>query len=360
MALSFISHPADLCLSSSIGAVAFDTDHDFILVEIAVNNKKIFSQNLFPAMGKVYVDDVGVMVEAEMRVQDLAFSSVSIHAFSEDYSIAWCCSVIFCDRIIETEDLDLFLRSNFLTTSHRRRVPPEATVNIPVFLEAGEDLLYGLKIRFFSGSEIRGVSLQESAATDPASPGISQINISIPELRQEVRTLMKDPDIRIADIIVSCGERSFHIFVDNTGLDYTLFLFRNCFNSLERIFIPGATEFEYKVDSQSGFFGGVLTAYDLSQTPSFKTVTDYLSFFEFELLAQMLASHDIFSVRESPSGTSPRLFRIIASKPEIAFSTANDSLNAFSFSWQYDSSRPVIALSDLKEIFSSQFNEYFA
>lgn len=362
--------PWGIILSSAIGNINIAVTGEYVDVRLtAQGGIDILSERYFAYSGQVTVYDLAYLIEAEMRktAATVARFTLSVFTDSPDNNADSCLlQVLYCDRFTVCTDIEGFLVENFLSTLAMRRVAPHSIFPVSFFARRGESTALNIHytIRKIDNGGLLQRSVTKDAGQTATADGVVLTDIRLDDILQ--RGAMAVPisihEIELVSFVVTCGQRSLTLFVDNALEDCSVFYFRNCFNVWEGVCIPHTTTAKTEVERSTAIINGESRFYDPSAIKSYEVETAPLTSDESEWIDQLFTSAEVYRVEsgtldpEMPQVLTP----ILITDSTCEIHNSDEKTNKVKFTWRYADNRPIIRLSASPGIFTSPYSLPFS
>lgn len=366
---TILNKPTGPVLSGSLRSIEIETTAEYVRVFIGVPRYlNIYDNILYPVDGKVTLYSPNSIIEAYMRTkEDSPLCNLQLWVIEAEASeIADSCTlqVLYCDRLTNYNDAASLSSSYFLTIRRTRRVPPNFTDRVSALVSAGNtssiELYYTVRNKN-TGALFTGTILKKYE--DPQTYSDISFDISSAEILSKavVQSGVPSANLRVATISVICGQRTISYYIDPSLKAENCFMFRNMFNVLERIYLPGITTTTTKIDQQTGEVDGVITSYDRVIARHYKVNTGALSAREACTIDSLLSSDKIQKVMPLLNGEECGI-PVLITDIKCEISDDPDEPSSVEFTWQYADIRPAeLFTSSVSAIrtFSPQYNTCF-
>ncbi|MCH5218102.1 MAG: hypothetical protein J1F07_06080 [Muribaculaceae bacterium] len=144
MATRITNKPTGTILSSAIGDIIISSDASFVDVKLtATGSIVILEERYYSFRNEITLHDLSSLIEAQMRKMGDTISSFTLSVYANgSSSVSDSCTlqILYCDRLLLTYDISTLLKENFLTTLDYRRIAPDATISLFLYVTASESL----------------------------------------------------------------------------------------------------------------------------------------------------------------------------------------------------------------------------
>lgn len=372
MAHKILYTPDIIVFPSDLDNISIQVDGPYVDVLLSrstgSNSVTVFSERFYPFNGVVTLCDLASLVIEEMRAAGLSYSIFSLKAFSDSASgnaDSKSIRVVFCDRFSVAQDKFLFAREHFLTTLTYRRVAPNSTLLLSLFVQKADSLAHSIN---YVCQKPDGSSFTHSMTIYPDkmahSSDVVELNIEYAAILQDAASFSGlAPDVlKLLSFSVNCGKRAVTCFVDPLLDPADSFIFRNCFNARECVCLPVVTSAKTTVDRSTALINGFSNFYDSSTEKIYDVQAGPLTHDEADWIDQLFSSYDV--LRPVPGDGNPSepyiLTPVLITDSTCEISDSDDKPNTVKFSWRHTSSRPMVRLPYSPGIFSLQFDFRFS
>ena len=339
----------DFYLSSQFPDITMRADGP-AQVEMKIGTETFFSQTYYPdADGHFVMGDVASLVSAEMenRSLDLVRIDIVLTDCNGD-SVTKGANVLYCNCEIDTpEDGDpfymSFLPNNFLTSTAVRIVNPDFVGWLRFLLQSAETA----EVHYFvtwsadgkpvQTDELEGMEQNYAAQDDPVIIGLT---VDIPRIIASVRASLSEGKIpTIHSLQVRAGNRSAMFYTTEKPLP-DRFVFRNMFGSYDFIQLSLETVEKRKTEVSTASVGRFVQTYDRHTEQSFEATASGLDTEQAVLMADMLASSQVFK--------SEHQILITDASPELKIRSTD--LNQIKFTYRYSAVTPSLRIDESGKI----------
>lgn len=335
----------DLCPSSAIDRLEFETDSDRILLSLLCGSDEFYRSTLYAYDGSVTVERMDQVIGDYLLARSLHRADITVRAIPPEMPSAMALmdiDVIYCSYTLP-EGFDL--SAAFWSLLQIQRVPHSA--RLPVYGDMNDSEV-SFRVSGFKSDgtpdscELAGYSSEDMVWVD--IPAISKL-------------AARDHGIsKVTSVSLFCGDvvKSF-LLIDMPS--FLEFRFRNCFNCPETVYVSGVSEMVTDVSRDQAVCNGRTMQYNHQVSRSYKHTTDPLTRLEAAALSQLVEARETYVRIDLVD------YPVIVTDHELKVSNDDSSLNHVKFTWRFADSRPRLfgsTLTPLLEsygIFTDQFTE---
>lgn len=308
--------------TSQINDVGINTMDSALIVSMSVDGSVFYESRLYAYDGKVTIYDVGDIIESYFRKSGLCRAVVTFKAkcvSSADYD-TMSVDFLYCSRIFPN---DFTFEGRFFNSQRVRRVPHDAAFRVYGDFPAGSAIMLNV-----AGLDSDG-NPDSSFTSFSSQSGYFDVNVKAwSEMVCQSTSLAA-----VSMMSLRCGNAEMTLFIQDSP-DLIHFVFRNCFNVPEPVWLGGVSVLKPSVDSETAVCNGKLMQYDRSVTHSYQHTSGPLSRLEAAALIQLLESEQVWVVVDGVS------YDVIISDHSTEVSSDDDTMNVLKFTWQFADSRP--------------------
>lgn len=374
MANRILYNPPDIILSSSIGEIDINADGDYIDVTLtAPGGVVILSERYYAHKGRVRLYDLSSIIEARMRVSGYTFADFRLSVYTDtpdNNADKRTLHILYCDRACLCNDIPMFLRENFLTTSRHSRVSPQAGIlsalSVCLFAVKGESLEYTVfhTFRKKGSDSLYSNAYTMDAGKTASQSGIYQIEIFLESVIADAASYATTTpeDITPLTFTMRCGQRSATVYADPALECADTFFYLNCFNIWEPLTLPANTTAKTDIERAIANINGNSEFYDTHITKTYETETGPLSSEEADCVERLVTSPSVMRIEPNPyDDTDPiMLVPVLITDSTCEITDADDRNNRVKFTWRFADNRPVLRLSASKGTFTSPYDPTFS
>lgn len=369
--IDIINKPGGLILTSDFPELSVSTTHESLLVKIVRLDEKsaitLYSEKLSAYNGEIILEDIGSIIESEMRNHALCMAEFQFTFQAVDLSetLTMDFKVVYCEasNILGT-NLEKFLETNFLTTCKNRRISPDFTFVLS-FIDTSDSrdipMAY-INVR----NKLSGAVTQIATALSAVKNRDGSCSIDIFKVELQILAIDKGYDVikeyEIISFSVECGQRYASFFIDNSLLMAETFFFMNYFNVRETVDIAGMTKYKFDVDRSLARMPGKSVFYDRKITKTHELNTAPMVLEEVEFLEQLAASPSAYRlerVKQTDGSYFYKVSEILITDVDVQYND-DDKTQTVKFTWRYANNRPAVYLDAPERIFTSQFNNVYS
>lgn len=362
--------PQGLVLSSSLSSLIVESDKNVLTVSVLnETGDTIFSEEYYAYGGKVEVFDLNSIIEADLKLNGncVAAYSIAVEWFnrpvisgspsdpSNYQSDSSFFKVLFCEAMLpKLSDISVWLENNFLTTSDARRIPSVFDFRICFFSDKKGIDPFEVKCLYRSeNSDVVNMFVYQGNPSS-SSDNLLHIDLSDNLIRQWMKSEnIPDDNLQIVSFSIDCGGRYVSFFLDKSLDDKPTFFFRNIFNVWDFITIPALTSEKTEVERSLADIGHKSMFYDKTVSKSYEVQTGPVTVNEVDLIAQLVASHDVYRI------VNNIMQPILITDPDCS-SKDNSELQSVKFTWRYADNRVPLHISVPDRIFTKEYNKVFS
>lgn len=351
--------PDLLTPSSSLSECKIFSDSETVFLTIELNGEEIHYGKYYPSNGSVTVSDLSDLIHLYFQnIPDNPIAVCNILATGDGELDSVEFRVIYCDRLVEAQNLLPWLEENFITLSPIRRIAPDEnfTVHFFKFKDEGNSVKV---TAFYLDLDGERQSYQYDMSVGPSSPidGIYALNLSVERVATNIMSANGlDYLPQISSISIQFGKRLMSLFVDAALTPAKWFSFRNCFNVVEKFPILCETKEKALSESSVANLGNSSMLYDIHNSKEYESESAPLYPYEVEMAELMLYSYD---VRLDSAKSSFQQFeflpKILITDFTSELSDSDEALNTIKFSWQFADNSPRLELPLSPGIFNDSF-----
>lgn len=354
-------HNPDVILSCHFNSVTIHTDQSFVDVEFSLNSKTLISERFFPNDSQqVTLTDLRSLVESEFLLAEdsIATFTLSVSQDGED-EVSLGINILCCRAYTELDDASSFLLNRFISPARSRRVAPDDLLLLSFITLGKERLDYYIYARYLdSEGFIKSTSFLAGNVNCWSSdiPSQNIIAHDVSSVADRVGQLAGQA-ITLLQFTLRCGSRSVDCFVDRSLAASRRFLFRNAFNAVEMLTLPGVTTAKSKVERKEADILGETSLYSLTPSKEYEMQSAGLTDDECLLCEQMFSSPQV-RIESKEYGRDSDFFAhipILITDSTCEVSDGTDSVNSVKFTWRYPAKRPHADLHVADSIYSDQF-----
>lgn len=357
--------PTGILLTSRLGDLGIDVDGKFIDVRLVDPfGFDILAERYYAAGGSVTLYDFGSLIENYLRSSGSSFGSFTLKLLNTDSTLAdsHTYRMLYCDRYTVCTDVAAFLRENFLTTLHFRRIAEGDDLGLTLFAMQGEDTTTTIHLTYRNVGE---AETQLTAYTFPSKAtadrdGLMFLSIEYAEMMSTLCTRLgaKPHAVEIVGFTVRCGQRSVSCYIDRSLRKGESFFFRNCFNTLETLNLPLTTKTKTDVSRSTAVINTRSSFYNQRTTQTHEVQCGPLTSDEAEWIAQFFSAYEVF--RLVPNHCDPsdplQVEAVLITDADCITSDSDDKPNTVKFTWRYADNRPMEHFSASPSTFNETFD----
>lgn len=341
-------------LTSRLPTIVASTDSATVVVSIvrASTSEEIFATELYPYNGKVSLEELGTIIEENLRQNARIADQYIIHF---DDAITYL-DALYCEYSL-SEDFNPQIP--FLTASHTSIVRPSSIISL-ILIRLSEDERFNVKIIGLDHEGQLAVFEYVLGITFAEYHGHVSVSTVIAPALTVADGETYSPLASVSYFVVSSGlaEKVFYV----VDYPYSLcFSYRNIFNAEEFIDVPGTVTRKTKFDADASVCSGRLKQYNRSSERTYEMLTSPLTAAQVNEMTQLIGSHEIYLI----DGSDP--LEVIITDHTIEVSNDDESLSTIKFAFRFADERIVLPRSDLgglnptsSNIFSEQFTREYS
>lgn len=351
MATTFIYFPSEVQLTSEVPDITIRTDAAALTIEINGANATAYKERLYPFNGHVTLRSVSSLLEDAMRAHGLSEAEFTIEAYgntrSEHYASVTL-FVVFCDRQLVGGYSYDFLMNNFLTDTQYKRIPADGIDTLYFYAPARASISYyaWYTYRLPGDTQDRTWSNIFDANTRALAQGIFPIEIRIADLIAELAQRISRPveDITMQAITIRNEDHLLTYYV-SPHKPTVAFMFRNCFNLLETVYLWAKTTEKLKVERSVAVCNQQSSFYDQTNTLTYEVETSPMTVEEAKWVEHLLASPDVRLVDPNTMALDPDtdlLPLVLITDLTSEIQDGREDMNIIKFTWRFADERPAL------------------
>lgn len=346
--MQFISTPPadEIVPTSSIGDIKVATVFPKIRVTIECGETTIYSADLYAHGSEVTIGNTADIIEAYFEKEGLLTHDVRVGIYnplSSPTPTDFTMTCLYCRYKLPGGFLP---EDVFFSTLDTQRVPQTAIMTLSGIMDEGTECRFHV-----SGIDSNGMPTSHIIDAETLE---NKIVVSIPGIASECE-LYADMQ-RVTAVSAVCGQRFKTFFVvDDT--DMLEFRYRNCFNVVESVFIPGKTEMNTELAHEMARCGGKLQRYDVRTTRTYTQTISGLTRPEATSLTELAESRETAAVVDGVE------YPVLITDAELKVDNDDSTLSTVKLTWQFDTERirlfgdTLTALTPHFGIFTREFND---
>lgn len=361
----YTSQLSDLSLSSSL---------DSLRVTVKANGRSLLDELYYSYGGVLPLPDIQYVVEQFMRVEGLSVAAVSIGS-EDDPAFGYEATVVYMPNLpAQAVDARELMESSFLT-SHSVAMLPASISYLPVPLnlafvavEPVNSVTRSYQVRDLEGNVLsRGLTstVYAQSGLDGFKPSAARLTVNVWQDLKAIEASAGVPEgsYSLVALKVKAGERVMTYYVDpllDHGVEF--FTFRNSFNALESVALPGSLKEKVESDRSIALLTHRLASYNRQTDRSYEFTTGLIPFESIEAVTALVDSHSVFHVAR-PACVD---VEVVVTEAKIEFAEA-EGLPSLSFGFRVAGlSRsgslvaPPVALIPDNSIFTDHYSEEFS
>lgn len=359
--------PPGVALSSKIDDIDITTDEDSVIFTLLINDEEVIKERYYTNDGKVYIRDLASVVSQYMLTDNITWAKVKVIAETDGHNTDYVQRVfhaICCSYIIDRREPAEFFSEFFLTLNDVRRLPLEAVVDLWWVDTAltGDPLVASAVYLGADGGQ--GVCSFEVGSVNAVTDfGIFSRSCSLASLAERVAREAGEEAVVMRQVTFTCGSRSATVYIDDSLSDNIPFLFLNCFNVPESVFLTYSTSEKLKVSKSIASFGVKSIEYDVTPSKEYESAYSALAPADCAMLEQMMRSSLVkrpcFPRHMLDWTDFDSLPQVIVTEFTPEFSDGNEKLGTLKFTWRYAINGIYAGFSFSLGYFDSKFNPSF-
>ena len=369
MATRIINKPTGTILSSAIGDIVISSDASFVDGKLtATGSIVILEERYYSFRNEITLNDISSLIEAQMRKMGETISSFTLSVYANgSSSVSDSCSlqILYCDQLLLAYDISTLLKENFLTTLDYRRIAPDATISLFLYVTASESLYIRFQYTYKTSEGETGIGTYSPYYIGTSSSHrILQYEIACDTLLTQAAKSSgyKKEDLTLLSFTAEGGQRAMTFFIDSNLRHTDSIFFRNCFNVWDFFTCRMQTTANSETDRQLAIINNTKQFYDQVTTKSYDVETGPLTSGESEWIDQLFTSYDVMRIEVNPPSSDDELSLVpILITDSTCETTENpDQPNSVKFTWQNTDNRPIVRLSSSRNIFTSPYTLQFS
>ncbi len=365
--IKFTVYIPSLFLSSDLPDITIATDHEAVNFRISIYGNTLLEGLYYAFDGNIVVSDVIPLLEHYMSGNtEMNFVDVHLEASSGDETAELDFPVLYCDKLTRLYDPSDWLRENFLTLSHTRRLSPDGYINVSWYAANREGVMFRVYATFINDKGLRDTYQYAHSGNGQIahSNGVLTEYIMLDALRDLIIERKKIESLILQSVTVRCGNRSATFFIDPALETNTPIFYLNCFGITEHIALPRTTTVKVKTDRSLASVGKTSQFYDISTSKEYEVESGPLTSDECIQIEQMLTSPSVripFGQDCSKYDTDFDALRsILITDYTCEFSDTDEQLNKVKFTWRFADNTPSVDVPTTPGIFNQNFNPTFS
>lgn len=346
----------DIILSCNIPSkITIDQCADEFVVDVFIDEKKIYSTTLQGVNSKAVLYDLDTIVTEYMRANVLTMAQLSVNAILVGTTDTVTTTVIYSDLRTTYEDDDVFVRENYLTTRSFFLLPKNCIEQVRFFATPSEAAYLGYMdvACKFSDDSVQIVRINHNLSAERKdyiySFSIEDRSVAN-ELKKQYPT---DPPIPLSATIHH-GKRVITFFFADFQPDVTL-IFYNAFNCPERAYIFGTTTQQTDLSQKEAVFNRTTSFYSRTSEQRFKVETASLSLEEAFWLNQLMVSSRV--LYEFTSNGDQAYVLIDDVNSEIPFNSSDPI--RLKFSYRFTQNTPFHLSQPEGQVYGTAYSQEF-
>ena len=297
---------------------------------------------------------------------EMNFVDVHLEASSGDETAELDFPVLYCDKLTRLYDPSDWLRENFLTLSHTRRLSPDGYINVSWYAANREGVMFRVYATFINDKGKRDTYWYAHSGNGQIahSNGVLTEYVMLSDVRSRIINSKKIESLILQSVTVRCGNRSATFFIDPALETNTPIFYLNCFGITEHIALPRTTTVKVKTDRSLASVGKTSQFYDISTSKEYEVESGPLTSDECIQIEQMLTSPSVripFGQDCSKYDTDFDALRpILITDYTCEFSDTDEKLNKVKFTWRFADNTPSVDMPTTPGIFNEKFNPTFS
>lgn len=353
-------------LSSQVRDIQILTECESVEIDFGCGSDTIYSETLYSYAGRVIFRNVDELIREYLLAHESACEEFTLCVnFIDDSEVDETrFSAIYCDLEFNIDNATSlnFLKNNFLTLSPTMRTAPRSWFTIHWFSLFGET--FELKcscICDFDG-EINNFALPTIYKDTAGYNRVFSYFFDLEQLENTCREEYGSVTCKLLALAITCGKRTFTVYVHQELERASCFLFINPFGLPEKLYIPGDTVTKFKATRSSAESTRRLQNYDTKAETEHELSTSFLSDNMLQSINAMLCSPDIRVPDMNAPGDSDFYghLPIVIDTTTSEFHDNADEPATLKFTWRYGTKNDPRYYSERKKIFTLQYNNIFS
>ena len=365
--IKFTVYIPSLFLSSDLPDITIATDHEAVNFRISIGSAVLLEGRYYAFNGNITVSDIVPLIQDNIAGNiDMNLVDVHLEAFDGDESDTLDFPVLYSNKLTGLYDPSDWLRENFLTLSHTRRLSPDGYINVSWYAANREGVMFRVYATFINDKGLRDTYQYAHSGNGQIahSNGVLTEYIMLEALRDLIIERKKIESLILQSVTVRCGNRSATFFIDPALETNTPIFYLNCFGITEHIALPRTTTVKVKTDRSLASVGKTSQFYDISTSKEYEVESGPLTSDECIQIEQMLTSPSVripFGQDCSKYDTDFDALRpILITDYTCEFSDTDEKLNKVKFTWRFADNTPSVDMPTTPGIFNQNFNPTFS
>ena len=365
--IKFTVYIPSLFLSSDLPDITIATDHEAVNFRISIGSAVLLEGRYYAFNGNITVSDIVPLIQDNIAGNiDMNLVDVHLEAFDGDESDTLDFPVLYSNKLTGLYDPSDWLRENFLTLSHTRRLSPDGYINVSWYAANREGVMFRVYATFINDKGLRDTYQYAHSGNGQIahSNGVLTEYIMLDALRDLIIERKKIESLILQSVTVRCGNRSATFFIDPALETNTPIFYLNCFGITEHIALPRTTTVKVKTDRSLASVGKTSQFYDISTSKEYEVESGPLTSDECVQIEQMLTSSSV----RIPYGADcmkydtdfEALRKILITDYTCEFSDTDEKLNKVKFTWRFADNTPSVDMPTTPGIFNQNFNPTFS
>lgn len=350
MAISFLHTYHNTLLSADVPDMVLHSDAGVVNVVIrSQNGTQLLNETYYTTNNLLTITDLPSLFEQYMQTNELTvceFTILAVDSFKG--MVVTTLSVLYCER--HTFSFDA--ARDFLTPASVRHVPQVADYLL-YFIPDGSNLNGTISALVRVNGQVRShvMSVRQNA-----NGSLRYVSISHTDLMADCAKAngVSPWAVSLISYTVSVAGKTAVAIIDDKLTAADLFIYRNCFNVPECIWLGGVTTEKTEVKRSEAVINGVTRQYDRRVSKTYTLESWPITHMATEQVSQLVASHTVMR----PMAGSLQA-RVIITDSTCEMADSDEDLNTVKLTWRYDKSRPVVAPHDDAAVFTDPFNYMF-
>lgn len=361
-----IQNIPQIVLSSQVQDIQILTDCASVEIDFTCGEDTLFSETLYSYNGRVIFRNVDELIREYLLAHQSACEefSLAVNFIDDAELLEERFTAIYCDLNfnIDNSTSQNFLKNNFLTLSSTLRLAPRSWFLLHWFSEFGETFELKASCICDCNGEIRNIALSTLYKDTAAYNKIFAFLFSLDDIEESCYEQSGNTPCKLLAMAITCGKRTFTVYVHKELEHATCFLYLNPFGVPEKLYIPGDTTTKFKSTRSSAESSRRLQNYDTKAETEHELSTSFLSDNMLQSINAMLCSPDIRVPDMNAPGDSDFYghIPIVLDTTTSEFHDNADEPATLKFTWRYCSKNDPRYYSERKKIFTIQYNNIFS
>ena len=329
-------------------------DTEYVEVTIELQGQYIYTTKLYPNNEICTFYELRQIVEQNMIKRNLRLASFEVMVDDGNGYWQYDDKFIIFSKYKNADYNDLyFLEHHFLTTRSYYTMPRNKYANVDFFATEQEQVYATYEATFERNGQLYHYQAQQQIR-NYNQPFVYSIYVSPPSVRSLMNAVAGIDCGTLLSFTLHVGERTLIVYVvDDEPCDE--FYFRNCYNTMETMFIFGTTTFKTEISKKEAVVHERMLYYDKQVTRKWEVKTAPMTMEEAMWFNEFLASDNVYKdVNEGYGGYTVLISDITS---EISDS-AKDRIH-MKFSWRFDDNAVWIDNTPRERDFTPQFTNTY-